>query len=262
MKKMTIILFLALFLFPQTIRARVLITSIPKAGTHLLCKTIETITRTPIQDADIHHTYDRIVEFAKANPNIPILLIVRDLRDVCLSYVNYVSLQINRHPEPECYYLFGEFKRSDKALAALIPMWQKMSVEEKLTAVLEANTLAPCDMGHFFRVAVELSKLPNVTLIRFENLVGPEGKGDFELQCQEVIKIASVYNISLTSSLVQKIARSLFGTAPQSRWNNTFKKGQIGSWKDVYTSNQISTFKERFNNYLYHFGYIENENWE
>ncbi|MCB1110527.1 MAG: hypothetical protein KDK64_06055 [Chlamydiia bacterium] len=262
MKKIAIILFLALFMFPQTLRARVLITSIPKAGTHLICKTIEAITHTPVQDTDIHHTYDRIVEFAKANPDIPILLIVRDLRDVCLSYVNYVSLQINRHPEPKYYYLFGEFKRSDEVLATLIPMWQKMSVEEKLTAVLEANDLAPCDIDNFFRVAVELSTLPNVTLIRFENLVGSKGGGDFEQQCQEIEKIASVYNISLHPQHTQMIAHGLFGTTPHSRWNNTFKRGQIGSWKEVYTPNQISTFKERFNDYLYYFGYIENENWE
>jgi len=261
MKIIALILFVFSVLMPQSTQGRVLITSIPKAGTHLLCKTIENITRTPVRDEDVHHTYDRVVDFAKANPDIPVLLIVRDLRDVCLSYVHYVSLQIHNHPDPQHYYLFGEFKRSDEVLAALIPQWQRISVEKKLTAVLEANSLAPCDIDNFFRVAVELSQLPNVTLIKFENLVGPKGGGDVNLQCREIEKIANVYQVTLTHPQVSFIASTVFGPARQSRWNNTFRKGQIGSWNDVYTEHQISVFKERFNDYLYYFGYINNEDW-
>ncbi len=262
MRKIALILLVFSILIPQPTQGRVLITSIPKAGTHLLGKTIEKITHIPVSDEDIHHTYDRVVTFAKANPEVPVLLIVRDLRDVCLSYVHYVSLQIRNHPDPQHYYLFGEFKRSDEVLADLIPQWQRISIENKLTAVLEANSLAPCDIDNFFRVAMELSQLPNVTLIKFENLVGPNGGGDFKLQCKEIEKIAKVYQVNLSLPQVMVIANTIFGPTPRSRWNNTFRKGEIGSWKDVYTEHQISVFKERFNDYLYYFGYIENEDWQ
>ena len=259
MKKITIPLLIFLILLPRVNQARVLITSIPKSGTHLLCKTIEYITHTPVKNEDIHHTYDRVVDFAKANPNIPILLIVRDLRDVCLSYVHYVSLQIRNHPEPQYYYLFGEFKKSDSILSALIPKWQRISIEEKLTSVLENSDLSPCDMDNFFRVAVQLSQFPNVTLIKFENLIGPKGGGSSELQYQEIKKIASVYNINLSTSQTVSIANSIFGTTPNSRWNNTFRIGKIGSWRGVYTPYQMTLFKSKFDDYLYYFGYITNK---
>ncbi len=260
--RLLLLLSLAFSLNGFSQESRVLITSIPKSGTHLLGKTIEKITRTPIGNSDIHHTYDRVVHFAKTHPETPILLIVRDLRDVSISYVHHLTNQIKRHPEPPFYYLFGETRRSNELLAKLIPQWGRISFEEKLTAVLEANDLAPCDIDGFFRVAMELSELPNTVLLKFENIIGPKGGGDLELQYKEIRKIAEVYQVKLTDARVKEIAADLFGpVASGSRWNVTFRKGKIGEWKNIFNQHQIEVFKKRFNEYLYHFGYIENDDW-
>ncbi len=263
MKSLSLLAFLCVPYFVYSQDIPFLITTIPKSGTHLLCKTVEKVTGTPVRDGyELIHTYDRVLTYVETHPELPVILLVRDLRDVTISYVHHLSKQISRHPEPKYYYLFGEFRRSDEELRQLIPYWLKSSFDEKLTCFLKADSLCPSDIENFFRVAVALSKLPNVTLIRFENLIGPQGNGSIELQYQEVKKIAKALGGKLNKKRIQTIAESIFGRDPSGSWNNTFRKGQIGGWKGVFKEEHKEVFKVRFNDYLHYFNYLDNEDWE
>ena len=55
---------------------------------------------------------------------------------------------------------------------------------------------------------------------------------------------------------MQKIIDNAWGET------KTFRKGTIGQWKEVFNTNHIQAFKNKWNAYLIDFGYETDPNWD
>ena len=95
----------------------------------------------------------------------------------------------------------------------------------------------------------------NLYSARFEKLVGVEGGGNFNDQVEEVIGLATFLEVPMTIERAENIAHKIFGGT------NTFRKGQIGIWKEVFSESQKQAFKSIYNNYLIQYGYEKNGDW-
>ena len=96
---------------------------------------------------------------------------------------------------------------------------------------------------------------PQVYTVKFEDLIGPDGGGSLESQLIEIINIANHIGISLSKEEAHAIASSLFGNSP------TFRKGQIGDWKNHFTEEHKELFKKIAGQLLIDLGYESDFNW-
>jgi hypothetical protein len=88
---------------------------------------------------------------------------------------------------------------------------------------------------------------PNVCKISFEELVGSKGGGDYLQQIWAVIKIMTHLKISGDPQI---IANQIFSTEAR-----TFRKGQIGDWKNHFSEQNINDFNNKFGDILEIYGY-------
>lgn len=123
--------------------------------------------------------------------------------------------------------------------------------EHYLTKVIGRHSHASkyTTLNKLYTEYLEWLQFPNVLLVSFEHLVGPQGVGSREKQIQEVLKIASFINKPLNRKEAVQIPDQLFeGT-------HMFKKGQCGSWKTEWSNNLISLFMKKATDLLDKLGY-------
>ncbi len=89
----------------------------------------------------------------------------------------------------------------------------------------------------FYGLYLPWLKNKDFYLIRFENLVGPQGGGTEELQLQEMKNIAKHLGIDFSDISYKKMSNNIFGGT----W--TFREGSIGSWKKYFTPEITAAFK-------------------
>lgn len=229
-----------------------------KSGTHLLEKTLGLISgnlatgslinyratgKNPpekISLEDLNKYYFALDHFYSENKlnyiiNSPLktVSIIRDPRDVLISH---------------CFHY-----------AIHYPDWRSFTIKERALILLED----PLYFGSSSNIAFQLDSLIklqqsklNVFTVRFENLVGEKGNGKTLLQKEEVKSLAKFLNIPLNNEQIQFITSNLFGGS----WG-TFRKGQIGGWKQYFDDDLKAIFKEKYNTYLIQFGYEKDDKW-
>ena len=92
----------------------------------------------------------------------------------------------------------------------------------------------------------------NALAIRFENLVGPKGGGSFEKQRGEIEKIINNLGIELEADEISKICLMAYDTS-----HTSFRKGQVGNWKEYFTKSLSKKFNEVAGDILHEWGYIK-----
>ncbi len=97
---------------------------------------------------------------------------------------------------------------------------------------------------------------PYALTVRFEDLVGSNGGGDDAKQLATVKAIAKHVSIELSEERAQEIATNLFGIT-----KNTFRKGQIGAWKEEFTPEHKKLFKQYGGELLIKLSYKNDLNW-
>lgn len=91
----------------------------------------------------------------------------------------------------------------------------------------------------------------------FEKLVGPAGGGDRALMEQEIRNIAQFMDVRINTRRIQYIADHLFGV----RSPETFRAGIIGAWKTHFTDEHKKLFKEIAGQLLIDLGYEDDFEW-
>jgi len=89
----------------------------------------------------------------------------------------------------------------------------------------------------FYKLFMPWAKAEKFYAVRFENLIGSSGGGSDQAQLQEIKKIAQWLGRQLTDEQAGQIALKLFGGT------STFRKGQIGSWREHFTPEVKAAFK-------------------
>ncbi len=97
---------------------------------------------------------------------------------------------------------------------------------------------------------------PDTHLCRFEDLVGANGGGSDETQRREIESIANHINRTLSPGDVQRIARKTW-----SQDSSTFRKGVIGDWKNHFNDAHREAFKRVAGQEIVDLGFEQNLDW-
>ena len=100
----------------------------------------------------------------------------------------------------------------------------------------------------YFRLSRVLYFHPKVLNVRFEDLVGSNGGGSDDLQKKTIENIFNYLKIKNID--VDKIAKNSFD-----KTSETFRKGKIGSYKELLSPMQIKLFNELHGDIIKQYGY-------
>ncbi|MCB1110109.1 MAG: hypothetical protein KDK64_03945 [Chlamydiia bacterium] len=246
-----LVLFLPHILFSEE-KTLPLVLSVPKAGGHLVLKMLSLFPEPPECVWADHIVSHDMEELSLEDAKVSKVIIIRDLRDVFVSLVYWFDAQVaeglvNRH-----------LAAKRKGLRERIQHWRSCSFDEKLQIVLEDGAESFYYEG-FMRENIEqachLLKGEKTQVMRFEDLIGVQGGGSQEAQEECIRRFAEVFSQSLSEEEVKRVSDKTFGKTHASAFDRTFRKGQIGSWKEHYNEKNLLLFYMRYGRYQKLLGY-------
>lgn len=238
--------------------------SVPKSGTHLQKKLIMMLTDCGVSRlAHLDQTIPRLShqEFEKnmlrcKNQH---LLVIGHTNPILFN--NHFLHFADRHPE---YAKIIQVRHLGDAIISLIhfrydrfrnEMGNNPNFDQILTYFLqcEQSTIARSFQG-MLEGALLWLKRPDRLVVQFEDLVGPSGGGTLLGQKKAILRVAKILNVRLTREKFEFVLNNLFGNqvGPESP---TFRKGQIGKWKETFKPHHIALFNERWGRYQLALGY-------
>ena len=261
---------------------RILVNSIPKAGTHLLTNVLQEfpkvmLTGLHIRMSQVHRPIvPRVTEadfqldpeafrrrllsvhsgqVATAHlpwrPEIePILqeiqirsiFLIRDPRDIVVSQI-YYRLGLRRHRLH--HRMKSDFHSDAERLMACITGMPPHKGGDQIPGIGE-------------RIAQRMgwTHAPNCHVTRFEDLVGARGGGDPSAQRREIKALAAHFGRPLTDEAVERLIHRLALCK-----SFTFRRGLIGDWQNHFTEEHNAAFKEHAGRFLIELGYETGFDW-
>lgn len=243
---------------------RILVASVPKSGTNMLMHTLNlfpylTIKGSlaglpleghregianlkPGQVISSHRSMEDLSTVVD-KCNVKVIFITRDPRDVCISLVHYVM----KNPEHDLHSYFQTLPDDHTRLLKTICGFKfSDSNRERHWASIDA----------FFRNRLGWLTHPNCCSVTFEELVGPNGGGDYIQQELAVRRIANHLGMWLIEKDITNIINNIFSTRTA-----TFRRGQIGNWRQEMLQEHIDAFKEVAGQLLIDLGYETTLDW-
>lgn len=263
-------------------RPRVLVASLPKAGSHLLTSLLRRLPRmmfsgrhytpddfvllSPPQRSDGLREWDwdalrraltavRHGQFLTAHwperrevsgmlqeLGYRVILMLRDPRDVVVSQTFYITRSRRHH----LYRRYNEeLATNDDRLMASI---RGLPANEHGRGV--------GSIGQRLAGQMRWLEALNVHDCRFEALVGERGGGSGEAQQREVQAIAGHVGRPVSPQKASELGREIW-----SGGSSTFRKGQSGDWRNHFTEAHTSAFKEVAGSRLVDLGYERDLDW-
>ncbi len=171
------------------------------------------------------------------------ILILRDPRDLAVSLLHWATYKYERHRLHPYLRSLGD--DAERLMAIIRGVSAEELGTERGIESIEAY------VGIFLPWADHGS-----CVIRFEDLIGPIGGGSANLQRKAIEKLATHLDIVLDEAQIERVANRLFY-----RGSRTFRKGQIGDWRNHFTSEHKSAFKEVAGQLLIDLGYESDLGW-
>lgn len=187
-----------------------------------------------------HAPYSSELSSILTNNEYKLIFIIRDPRDVALSYINHMLID-SRYP-PHKY--FSKMKTKAEQFNAVLNGFY----------ISKYNFCAPLH-ERIDAVSGWLDE-NNTCCVRFEDIIGKRGGGTAKSQNLAVRKILNLLNIQLSESDFISVTDSLFTTKAE-----TFFKGQIGQWNKVFDSEIKDQFKSKCGDDLIQLGYENTSDW-
>ena len=243
--------------------SKILCVSIPKAGTHLLeralClhpmlyrKLIPTVNDSNIQKwntlaalleelspgqiivAHLSFTPDTLE--AIETRDIRCIFLIRDPRDIVISQTFYISRN-KKHPLHRVFRSQTNFK-------------------DKLRLAVEGHA-----KGGLPSIGRRLEHFAGwlesgCLVVRFEDLIGPQGSGDKSKQLKTLRSIYDFIEVDVDEDRIISISHQLF-----SNISPTFRKGAVGQWKQYFDAETKKMFKAVAGKALIQYGYEKNNQW-
>lgn len=253
--------------------------TVPKAGSHLVMKALYFLTGTEAiwhtkfpsnyylpRDFGFLYTHFCLSEQLEADykqlPKMKKVIMIRDLRDVAVSIVN----QIKKNHWPGL-----NFEQRQEFLS--LPFEQQLlfvidyEFDVKKVAMQSPNSLQ-VSLIKIAEQALSYYQDPQVFTCRYENLVGEEGGGSFDLQMQELKDLCRFIEIEKSERELAEVCSLLYGDEVNpfgkqgfKNFKSTFRSGKIGSWKQYFGDDHKEAFKKRIGKYLIAFGYETSDEW-
>lgn len=241
---------------------RILVNSIPKCGTHLLERTLQSFPglrhsgRRTLWDWDALGVDTRtalarigrgqfalahLPAFAELFPwleqvGIRALFVIRDPRDILVSYSRYVTAE-RTHPAHAHFAALPD--DAARLLAAIDGV---------------AGVVSPID--ELLRRYAGWLEPGRALVVRFEDLIGPRGGGDSTRQLETVRRIAGFLELELPERTLGAIAHRTFSTR-----SSTFRSGQAQRWRESFAVEHVRAFKARAGDLLPRYGYEASAEW-
>ena len=176
-----------------------------------------------------HANYSDHLYYILQQEKIKTIQVIRDPRDVLLSYVHYVA-------KTPSHFIY-EF-------------YQAKSFDERLKFTLEGGMANDLYMESFREMLKKVDGWFNkdkVMIVKFEDIIGKNGGGSEKKQADAIGQIIEFLNVK--NDDIKSVSNQLFGGT------HTFRKGQIGSWKDELTDEQIKLVRKHLDDIVVTWGY-------
>jgi len=246
---------------------KVLALSIPKSGTHLLGKMLKQLPFLSsrwayavdetwagilrqlcrVKNGQIvfgHLPWSKELVDVVNSEGFRVLFIVRDLRDVAVSDVHYVTSRATNHP---LHMYFNSLSSDDERLAAWIA---------GVPAKYHPGGIKPKAWeGHTEAMLPWLDE-PDCLTIRFEDLIGSSGGGTSKQQHDTISSIIKHLGHELSFEQITEIADKTFSSSTR-----TFRRGHIGDWEKGFNDGHKRLFKECRGEVLVRLGYEKDHDW-
>ena len=160
--------------------------------------------------------------------------ILRDPRDVAVSQMHYLK-QLKNHFAHEEYMALP----SDR---------ERLMVSIR-GGELGGQGLQP--LAERYGRFLGWERAGGAVMVRFEDLVGPEGGGSEEAQRLAVGRVAMHLGVPVEERTIGLVGEGLFGAG------RTFRKGQIGGWREEFTAEHEQALEEAAGPLLAELGYQE-----
>ena len=232
--------------------ANIYVNSIPKCGTHLLTACIELLADLPLYEIDLrelttsqwariitnedrhcfyatHMNYSPYAARIFRKHNYKTFLIYRDPRDMAISWV---------------YWIYQGGWRGDQ-FASSIRKWPFKKVLKHVIQKIRKR----------YEGFLGWRREPSCLLVRFENLVGPQGGGTKAAQYRAIKRIAKHIGVPVNRQRIEYVAENMFGKSP------TYRSGRIGEWKKHFDAEVKALFKKAAGDLVLKLDYEEDSSW-
>lgn len=187
-----------------------------------------------------HLNYHPKVHDALIQMKYKVLLMVRDPRDVVLSWADYIAKEKN-------HLLYSFFCRTDldyRIRCGIRGVGSDVTKTRRQPSILELIS------GH-----MKWKTQGCAFLVQFEQLIGEKGGGSREVQQKVMEQLVDFFEIECAGTVIDVICDTLFGGT------YTFHSGMIGRWRDRFTDEHKALFKETVGRLLINLGYETDMNW-
>lgn len=244
---------------------RVLMTSVPKSGTHLMKQLLTVIglpaTRELIdENAETGHALAGALRAARGDALVCHLHGRPEYREIARSFRARIVF-ITRDPRDQAVsHAFHYRTHTDHALH---PYFRDYVPElgDSLMAVIRGFGPGPhghlADVATFFGYFTPWKDMDGVLHTTFERLIGPAGGGSEAVQVDEVRRILRHVRFPLPAApTARAVAARVFSTA-----SPTFRAGRIGSWANHFEQRHKDAFKQIAGSLLIDLGYERDMDW-
>lgn len=172
------------------------------------------------------------------------IVLFRDPRDVVVSHALYVK----REPLHHQHKYYTEVLKSDqeRIMSTICSFGDGNAALRTLEAPL----------SDVYTGYVRWLEEPAVLAVRFEDMVGARGGGSDEKQLAEIKRLGQFVKRPLDDEQARRIAQNMYG-----KKSLTYRKGQIGDWRNHFTEAHRIAFKKSAGDILSRLGYEEDEDW-
>lgn len=191
----------------------------------------------PLHVFNGHCTYSDALANLLQQEEIQTIALIRDPRDVVVSLAEYLM----KHDHPQY-----QGKSWNKCLTQAITGYSP----------IHTPTVRPTEERGWkqaWQAFLPWKEQKNVLFLRFEDLVGPEGGGPVEIQLQNIRRILDFAGKHELPA--EQIRGDVFGGT------RTFRTGGIGRWKEKFTPENKSRFKDAIGNMLVELEYETGNDW-
>jgi hypothetical protein len=241
----------------RALAPKILLNSIPKAGTNLMDSILQEypgicprpgrtlMTGGLIQVKEIkkvlsvkkgfyqlaHLPSDDNLLSSLRSSDIKTIFIIRDPRDVIISKFKYVlNLDITHKSHKYIKSLSNDHERIKACI---------MGKKDILSPVNEVYNRYENWLDH-----------QNCLIVRFEELVGDRGGSNDELQDKTLQKIDIFLNVNMSSLELQKVVEKM-----KNPNTATFRTGKIGGWEQYFNDELIDLFNSKMGSLMNKYGY-------
>jgi sulfotransferase 6B1 len=167
---------------------------------------------------------------------------------------NYRVFYLRRDPRDTCISLLQHSLHFENGIIDE-PWFRSLGINEQIKVVIE-GTEWHNSLRHITREFMPWEGSPVCCTVDFAKLMGPYGgEASAEEHLAELRKIADFLGIAIKDEKLLEIFYKVYATG------YTFHRGRVGMWKDFFTKEHKSLFKEELGDLLIEMGFEESSDW-